>query len=147
MDVHVRRARPGDGAALLALIRAHAVFERTEATLDAAALAGLLADAVPPSLLFVAAQGEALVGYAALTFDYALWRGRWWGHLDCLYVEAAQRGRAVGRQLLWAAAQEAKAQGANVMEWQTPAWNRRALAFYRREGAGMSAKARFALAL
>lgn len=147
MEVCVRCAGPQDGAALLGLIRAHAVFEQAEATIDAAALAGLLAEAAPPCLLFVAAQSEALVGYAALTFDYALWRGRGWAHLDCLYVDAAHRGRAIGHRLLRAAAEAARTCGADRMEWQTPAWNRRAIAFYRREGAALAGKARFAMAL
>lgn len=147
MEVCVRRARPGDGEALLALIRAHAAFERGEAAIDAPALASLLADPAPPCLLYVAAQGDALLGYAALTFDFALWRGHKWGHLDCLFVREAQRGRAIGKRLLKAAAEAAKARGADRMEWQTPAWNRRAAAFYLREGATMTAKARFAMAL
>ena len=147
MDVCVRRARAADSAALLALICAHARFERAEASIDAQALAGLLADPAPPCLIFVAVRGEALVGYAALTLDFALWRGRCWGHLDCLYVDAAQRGQAIGPPLLRAAAEAAWARGADRMEWQTPAWNRRAMAFYRRAGATMMAKARFTLSL
>lgn len=147
MEVCVRRAGPRDDVALLALIRAHALFEQAEATIDGEALAELLANPAPPCLLFVAAQGGGLVGYAALTLDFALWRGRWWGHLDCLYVEAAERGLAIGPKLLRAAAEAARARGADRMEWQTPAWNRRALAFYRREGASLMAKTRFAMAL
>jgi len=147
MEVRIRRARPGDGESLLALIRAHAAFERADATVDAATLVDLLAHPAPPCLLFVATRGEALLGYAALTLDYALWRGCWWGHLDCLFVREAQRGQAIGKRLLTAAAEEARARGADRMEWQTPAWNGRATAFYRRAGATMTAKARFAMTL
>lgn len=108
MEVCVRHAGPRDDVALLALIRAHALFEQAEATIDGEALAELLANPAPPCLLFVAAQGGGLVGYAALTLDFALWRGRWWGHLDCLYVEAAERGLAIGPKLLRAAAEAAR---------------------------------------
>lgn len=147
MEVSVRRARLEDGAALLPLIRAHAAFEQAEATIDAATLASLLADPAPPCMLLVAAKSELLVGYAALTFDLALWRGRWWGHLDCLYVDEAHRGQAIGVRLLRAAIEEAEAKGADCMEWQTPEWNRRAAAFYGRMGAAVTAKKRFALVL
>ena len=108
MAVCIRMAQARDGEALLHLIRAHAAFERTEATIGAAELSRLLAEPAAPCLLFVAAEGEALMGYAALTLDYALWRGTWWGHLDCLYVRAAQRGQAIGQRLLQAAAEAAR---------------------------------------
>jgi len=147
LGVSIRRAAPADGDALLSLIRDHALFERAEASIARETLSGLLVAPAPPCLLFVAAQGDALLGYAALTLDYALWRGHCWGHLDCLYVDAAHRGRGIGEQLLAAARQEARARGADRMEWQTPDWNERAAEFYRRIGATMTSRARFALAL
>ncbi|WP_298192426.1 GNAT family N-acetyltransferase [Novosphingobium sp.] len=129
------------------MIHAHTAFERAEATLDVAALAALLADPVPPCQVLIAERGEVLLGYAALTFDYALWRGSRWAHLDCLYVRATHRGQAIGQRLLHAACAAAKAEGADRMEWQTPEWNERATAFYCRIGAAMTAKTRFALVL
>lgn len=145
MEVRIRRAGPADGAALLALITAHAAFERAEATIGAEALGHLLDDPAPPCELFVAVRGEAPLGYAAMTLDYALWRGCWWAHLDCLYVDAAHRGQSIGAKLLLAVCDAARTAGADRLEWQTPVWNRRAAAFYRRMGAGQSAKARFTL--
>ncbi len=66
----LRRARPEDGPQLLQMIHDHAAFERGVATLSADVLEGLLQQPDPPVHLFVATTGT-LVGYAALTFDYA----------------------------------------------------------------------------
>ena len=146
-ELIIRPAIPEDCVELLQLIAAHARYERSEAILGADTLHALLRADPSPVHLLVAQRGDALVGYAALTFDFSLWRGRFFAHLDCLYIAATMRGQSLGKALLDAARELARCSGADRLEWQTPDWNRRAIAFYEREGAIGQAKTRFALSL
>ncbi len=143
----IRDAPPEDAAALLQLIRDHAVYEQSHAVLSVEALRHLLEMPKPPTSLIVAEEDGVLVGYAALTFDYSLWRGEEYGHLDCLFVRDGLRGRRIGERLLSGVKARARAAGARQLEWQTPDWNEGAVRFYRREGGTASLKMRFSLDL
>lgn len=147
MKVAVRAAGRGDADALLGLIRAHAAYERTTASVARPALVRLLGRRRPPVRLALAESGGDVLGYAALTFDFALWRGERFAHLDCLFVREEARGRGVGKALLAWAADTARQDGVAHMEWQTPDWNRDAIRFYVREGALARPKVRFQFAL
>lgn len=147
VSVAIRHAVPLDCSALIDLIAEHARFERGEATLTSDELLSILGSDTPPVTILVAVNGNEVLGYAAITVDFALWRARRWAHLDCLFVRDNLRGLGIGAMLFGAAAEHALACGADRMEWQTPAWNERAIAFYRRVGALDAAKARFTLSL
>lgn len=139
----VREAEARDGDQLHELIRQHAEFERDQARFSIGELRALFGSNTPPVTILVAASGQELLGYAALTFDFSLWRARRWAHLDCLFVHERHRGRAVGSALLTRARLLAREAGADRLEGQTPQWNERAIGFYEREGATLTHKARF----
>jgi GNAT superfamily N-acetyltransferase len=143
----VRRARPEDTSQLFDLIRAHAAFERSSASITASDLARLLHGKRPPVQLFVAERTTRIVGYAALTIDYSLWRASRWAHLDCLFVDEAERGKGTGGLLLECLTEAARSLRADRLEWQTPQWNHNAMRFYRRQNAVEESKARFHLEL
>jgi GNAT superfamily N-acetyltransferase len=142
----LRRATPADCPALVLMIHDHAAYERGVAVLSAQSLDDLLRQADPPVHLFVA-QIDALAGYAAMTYDYALWQGKRTGQLDCLFVAEAYRGRGIGGELLHHCAQAAREAGAVWLEWQTPRWNVDAIGFYLRQGAKTLDKERFRFVL
>jgi GNAT superfamily N-acetyltransferase len=144
MTLSIRPAEPGDADQLLMLVRDHARFEHAKATIAPADLARLLASPTPVRLTVAEDQG-VLLGYTAVTFDYSLWRGRLWAHLDCLFVRATDRNQGTGKRLLAQALAQALAAGADRLEWQTPDWNEAAIRFYGREGAACEAKKRFHL--
>ena len=143
MTVELRPARASDVGPLLDLIRRHAAFERLAAPIRPAELAAILEAPAPPTTLVVAEEGGELIGYAALTFDYALFTATRFGHLDCLFVREDARGRGTGKRLLDHVGRLAAAAGAPRLEWQTPDWNADAIRFYEREGAVGLAKMRF----
>lgn len=143
----VRRAEPVDVPGLMALIEAHALHERAQATITQSQLRAVLADARAPVTIFVVEAERRLIAYAALTYDYAIWRGERYAHLDCLFVEEAARGGGLGKRLLDRVPAEASAAGCRRLEWQTPQWNENAIRFYEREGAASELKARFKLPL
>jgi GNAT superfamily N-acetyltransferase len=140
----IRRAEPGDAVQLFKLVRDHAEFEQSDASVTLACLVQLLSG---PSRvdLTVAEEHDLIVGYTAVTFDYSLWRGCLWAHLDCLFVRPAHRNLGTGKRLLDQALAQALAAGADRLEWQTPLWNEAAIRFYQREGAVCQVKKRFHL--
>lgn len=97
--------------------------------------------------LFVAMVSGNPVGYAALTSDVETWEASPYGHLDCLYVVEKYRDAGVGRLLMDAVILYAQDQGFDELQWQTPAWNDKAIRFYDRLGGKRQTKQRFALAL
>lgn len=146
-DRVVRSARSADAASLLDLIRRHASFEQTTAHVDESDLKLVLDSRQPPVHLIVAEEGGKLVGYGALTFDFALWTASRFAHLDCLFVCAGARGRGIGKLLFDHACQMADEAGVQRIEWQTPAWNADAIRFYEREGGVGQLKMRFSKTL
>lgn len=147
MPVTIRPAKLSDCDGLLAIIRDHAVFERSEATISRRDLLSILTAESPRAHIWVASRQSLLLGYSSLTVDYSLWRGHIWAHLDCLYVEPDARSQGVGARLLDNAIAISRKLGADKIEWQTPAWNERAIAFYLREGARKQTKERFSFLL
>ncbi|WP_162814823.1 GNAT family N-acetyltransferase [Erythrobacter aureus] len=143
-SVRVRRAATTDCGQLIDLIRAHARYEDSSATLTSETLSGLLSAADPPIEILVASCDDRVLGYAAMTYDFSLWRAHLWAHLDCLFVTENSRGMAVGRKLFDSALLRADEKGADRLEWQTPAWNDGAVRFYRRLDVLECPKLRFA---
>ncbi len=143
MPMIIRPAEPSDCDGLLAMIRDHASYERSKATISRRGLLSLVTGEDARAHIFVASQQEELVGYFSLTIDYSLWRDHSWAHLDCLYVTPNERGQGVGAGLLAEAVAVARGLGADQLEWQTPDWNERGVAFYLREGAFSQVKMRF----
>lgn len=145
--VVIREAESDDCNALLSLIHAHARFERAEATITSKGLSRLLNARAPQASVFVAARHGQVLGFTALTSDYCLWRDSVYAHLDCLFVAPEARGRGIGAELLDRVKTVSRARGIGVLEWQTPDWNERGIAFYKREGAAGQGKMRFSLNL
>jgi GNAT superfamily N-acetyltransferase len=145
MTVALRAASPRDAADLFRLIQDHAAFEQSAASLTLRDLENILAAEAAPARLIVADNAGVLLGYAAITFDWSLWRAHRFGHLDCLFVAQAARGRGIGKRLLDEAVRHARSEGVDRLEWQTPTWNEDAIRLYVREGAHCASKMRFAL--
>ena len=143
MTVQIRKALRQDAAQLLDLIRQHAAFEGATACVTEAGLVAIVDAHQPPSHLIVAEDEKTLIGYAALTFDYALWTACRFAHLDCLFVHETARGQGIGKHLFDHAGVLAEEAGVERMEWQTPLRNLDAIHFYEREGGIGQPKMRF----
>lgn len=146
MTCTIRRPLQSDHPRLHQLIQEHAAFEKSVASLTETDLDSLLRQGEAIRFL-VAAKGQTLLGYAAITFDWSVWRAQRYAHLDCLFVSELSRGGGIGRLLFAEAKAVAKQAGVDRVEWQTPAWNEQAIRFYRREGADCQQKSRFVIRL
>lgn len=147
--VTILRATRVDVPELVSICAEHAAFERLPHVVGAGADA--LADALqgtPPRLYAWLAWVDAtVVGYASATVDFSTLEGASYLHMDCLYVRAPWRCRAIGHQLWDRVLAHAGTLRCTAVQWQTPAWNEGAARFYRRLGASEYAKLRYVLPL
>lgn len=148
MEIAIRPALPADIPQLISLFAEHAAFEAAPFRADAQfpdRLAATAFGAQPRLLLWLATGAENSIGYAAASREFSTWTASEYLHLDCLYVREARRGGGVGGQLIDAVSERARQMGLAEMQWQTPAWNGRAIDFYLRFGAKALQKQRFYL--
>jgi len=146
-EVSIRRARPADVSALVALCIEHAAFEGVSLACgpDAQALQHALFGAAPPLLCWVAEYNGEVLGYATATREFSTWQAAYYLHMDCLYLKPEGRNNGLGERLMGMLAGDALRLECKEIQWQTPAANLRAASFYRRLGAQAKDKLRFYL--
>src|SRR5213593_1091624 len=133
----VRRARPGDAAMILALIRGLAAYERLGHEVKAST-AQLRQHGFGRRRYFealICQRGKRPIGFALYFFTYSTFVGRPSLYLEDLFVVPKERGQGAGRLLLRALARIAVERGCGRMEWAVLHWNRPAIRFYERLGA------------
>ena len=136
-EVVVRQARPADGPAFLALVRALAEFEKL-APPDAAAEARLIDDAFgarPLFELWVAEISDDVIAYAATFTAYSTFLARPSLYLEDLFVAPRARRRGVATAMLARLEAVARERGCGRFEWTVLDWNVDAVALYEGIGA------------
>lgn len=131
----IRPMMPEDAGALLAMMRAFAVYdddpERVVAT-----EADLRRDGFGPDPRFealIAVLDGAPVGYALYYPSYTAWQGRCGLFLEDLYLAEAARGHGLGRRIMALLAHIARDRGWTRIDLRVRADNR-ARSFYDRAG-------------
>ncbi len=137
VDVSIRPAAPGDAAAIHALIRELAEYERLTqlCTGSTADLAAALFGPQPAAEVLLAEVDGGIAGFALFFHNFSTFlarRGLW---LEDLYVRPAFRGHGVGSGLLRAVAAIAVDRRCGRFEWSVLDWNAPAIGFYERLGA------------
>lgn len=133
-DIAVRPARPSDLTEIHAMIRALAAYHDDTATVTLSALQDLAFDTPDQFDLIVACRGERVIGYAALAWHRKLQTLALVCDIQHLYVIEAERSRGIGRALIKAAEQTARAAEASVLTIGTDPANAAAQAAYRAIG-------------
>ncbi len=133
----VRPARRADVAAIHALIRELADFERlthvctgTADDLEQAAFGPR-----PVVEVLVAEELGEIDGFALFFHTFSTFLGRRGLWLEDLYVRPERRGSGIGTALLKALAALAVERGCGRFEWAVLDWNTPAIGFYERMGA------------
>jgi GNAT superfamily N-acetyltransferase len=98
-------------------------------------------------MLLGAWRGDELVGYACLFWHYSSTRAMDTVLMNDLYVDAAARGRGVGRALIEAGAEVARERGSPHLEWTTSPENTVAQRLYDSTGAEKSSWLEYELGL
>ena len=136
-DLHIRPIAPPDVAAVYGLLRGKAAFDGCPESLLATedSLRAALFGPVPLTWALVATVGGRPVGFAtyhAIFSTFLMRPGLW---LDYLYVDAAQRGRGIGRALMARLCAIARERGCARVDWTVAVRNDGGQRFYARLGA------------
>jgi GNAT superfamily N-acetyltransferase len=133
----IRPATPADTAAIAALIRGLAEYERLShfVTLEEGRLREHLFGPRPYAEVLLAEEAGAVVGFALFFPIYSTFRAQPGLYLEDLFVRPDRRGKGHGKALLRALARLAVARGCGRLDWAVLHWNEPALAFYRALGA------------
>lgn len=134
--ITIRGGRREDKAGFIGLVRALAKFEKLEPP-SPSGRRRLVEDVFRKKRirLFVAADGEKLVGYALYFFTYSSFLARQSLYLEDLFVLEDYRKRGVGGALFRRCVREAVSRRCGRMEWAVLTWNEKAITFYERLGA------------
>lgn len=137
-EVVVRRAKPKDGEAFIALVSGLAEYENYPPP-DEVAQKRLLEDAFgecPRFSVFLAEVDGQAAGYAMVFETYSSFLARPKLYLEDLFVKPEFRGHGAGQALLEACAGEAVRRRCVRMQWVVLDWNTPAMEFYEKFGAG-----------
>jgi GNAT superfamily N-acetyltransferase len=132
MSVDIRRARPGDEAELVAMVRELAEFEHAveECTVTAEQLhEALFGD--PATVQGYVAEVDGQPAAMALWFyNFSTWDGVAGIYLEDLFVRPAFRRHGLARALLSTLARECVDKGYSRLTWAVLDWNSDAIALY-----------------
>jgi ribosomal protein S18 acetylase RimI-like enzyme len=136
-----RRAGPDDAADVARLIAGFRDWLSSTTPSDAqlaGSVARLLAD--PDTEFLLGGAGEAASGVCQLRYRHSVWTGAPDCWLEDLFVEEHARGAGLGRALVEAALDAARARGAARIELDTNETNTAAIALYERLGFSAQSK-------
>ena len=147
LQTHIRFAKPDDIHQIIDLCDAHAVYEKCEYSKDNKAnqLADDLFSETTKLHCLVAENSDKLIGYATYMKQYSTWDANEYIYMDCLYLKEVARGAGIGEKMIRKIQEEGKKLGCNLIQWQTPDFNVRAIKFYKKIGATSKNKKRFFL--
>ena len=130
----VRAAEPGDVAAILALVRELATYERepdaVQATEADFRVALFPQDRPPTAFAHVAEVDGKIVGMALWYVTFSTWLGRGGIWLEDLFVSPEHRGSGLGKALLATLAALCAERGYGRLEWWVLRWNTPSIGFY-----------------
>jgi GNAT superfamily N-acetyltransferase len=133
----VRKAVPGDEAAILRCIKALATYEREPDAVKATeqSLRETLFGDRPQVFGYVVEIEGEVEGIAIWFLNFSTWTGRPGIYLEDLFVSERARGTGAGKALFRALAEEAAAKDYTRIDWAVLDWNTPAIDFYRALGA------------
>lgn len=138
MTLDIRRARRDDVPAILALLADDAISVTRGATAnvsDGHFAAFEAIDSDPHQLLWVARDGDELVGTLQLTFIPGLSRnGAWRAQIEAVRVATNRRGSGLGSEFIKAAIEEARRRDCRMVQLTSDTRRGDAHRFYDRLG-------------
>jgi ribosomal protein S18 acetylase RimI-like enzyme len=134
---HVWRAEPHEAeavAALLVAFRNHLGFDWPSDRAFLASVERLIEEPATEYLLGAPQAGRPAAGVVQLRYRWSVWRAAEDCELEDLFVSADRRRSGLGRALLDAAIDRARARGCRRIKLDTAERNEPALALYRSAG-------------
>ena len=143
----IRLAQKEDVKRLVELCGLHAAYEKAEYKPQdkEQKLSTYLFDEPASLYCLVAIVEEQIVGYATYMKQFSTWDADFYIYMDCLFLTEASRSLGIGEKLVDKIKEEGRKMGCNLIQWQTPDFNKRAMKFYHRIGAIGKSKERYFL--
>ncbi|WP_224996221.1 GNAT family N-acetyltransferase [Cesiribacter sp. SM1] len=91
----------------------------------------------------VAEKDGVLIGYVSYTKNFSIWAGSVYLNIDDVFVKQEYRSTGVGERMMNFVKQETRADGINMIRWESEKDNHKAIRFYERLGASLRVKAIF----
>ncbi len=141
----IRFAEKKDLPEIVELCRLHALYEKSDYDIKGKeeALAKYIFDESPALYCMVAEHEGKLIGYVTYMKQFSTWDACHYMYLDCLFMRESARGFGIGEQLMNHVKAAAAESDCQLIQWQTPDFNTRAIKFYKRIGAISKSKERF----
>ncbi len=132
MSILIRPARPGDEAAITAMIHQLAAFERApeECTATESQLRTALFGDSPVAFCHLAEVDGDVAAMALWFRNFSTWDAVAGIHLEDLFVRERFRRRGLARALLATLARECVNNGYSRLSWSVLDWNTGAIALY-----------------
>lgn len=147
MNYQIRKAIASDINEIILLCAEHAEYEQANYSAEGKAekLAAFLFGEKPRLFCLIAEIEGKIVGYSTYMLEFSTWDAGFYVHLDCLFLREFARGFGIGEALMKEVAAQAKAHDCEIIQWQTPVFNEKAIKFYYRIGGTSKEKIRFYL--
>ncbi|MEM9337433.1 MAG: GNAT family N-acetyltransferase [Bacteroidota bacterium] len=144
-DVAISFVERCDLGQLVKLCEKHAAYEKSTYSLigKEKRLGDHLFGSAPSLQCLVAKRQSTVVAYATFMKQFSTWESEHYLYLDCLFLEESVRGLGLGGKMMNEVAKYADEQNCLTIQWQTPTFNQKAIAFYKKLGAIEKRKARF----
>lgn len=141
----IRFAEPEDIEQIVQLCEQHALYEKADYNKEnkAEELSNHLFGTIKPLKCLVVEIDKELVGYASFMKQFSTWDASYYIYLDCLFLKEKVRGMKLGTKLMEKVKEYARQETCEMIQWQTPHFNTRAIKFYRTLGAVSKTKERF----
>jgi len=133
MNYTIRKAVKGDVAAILALVKELAEYEKAPDAVEVT-LSEMEEDGFGPRAIysaFVAETEGKIVGMALYYTKYSTWKGKAI-YLDDIMVNEKYRRYGIGGKLFEEVIKVCKAMGVRKIDWQVLDWNEPAIQFYKK---------------
>ncbi len=143
--MEIRFAKEKDVKQIVKLCELHANYEKAmfNSTNKEALLLKYLFDASNNIKCLVVEDANQIVGYSTFMKQFSTWDANYYIYLDCLFFMEEVRGKGLGTKLMEKIKAYAKSKNCNVIQWQTPNFNAKAIEFYQKLGAKSKTKERF----
>jgi len=145
--MEIRFAQKRDLTQIIDLCKEHAEYEQVDYELKnkSKLLSKFLFKQNPSLKCLVVVQENLVFGYATFMKQFSTWDVDYYIYLDCLFLKETIRGKGLGRLIMERIKQYAKTENCDIMQWQTPGFNKRAVDFYQKIGGISKRKERFCL--
>jgi L-amino acid N-acyltransferase YncA len=136
MSESIRKARTGDGAAILSMIVEHAAHEKEtfDPTEKLEQLEEWLKLKDHSCTFLVMEENENLIGYCSFFPQFDSWYQKDYLFVDTLYLKSEARGRGLGKKFMDMIFLEAKQKNLSMVQLVTPDHNSGAIEFYKKLG-------------